>query len=329
MFTRIFKYHTNLQIVFVFLVAVVLWFPAFIKGYPMYQPFDLSFGYNMLYRHLNGAPLIYTSIAFVLLMAEAILLNEMLAEYKITPKNSYITAFFYILLMSSTPAMLTLHPFIIVNALIILLLLILFKIKTKEEGYKEIFLCGLLAGISSMFYFKSAGLIIIVWVFLLLFHSFSWREWFISILGIVTIFIYLFAYFLFTDQLSAVFKEYQNVFSVINFGRGLWTVSVYQYITTAIIAVLFLVSAVKMFLISLEKIIYVRKAFYVIFWLFVLNAFSMLFFVNNFIYEFSYTLLPLSILVSYYYLNLKKILFGEIVLSLLIASIILQKIFIG
>jgi hypothetical protein len=329
LFTRIFKYQTNFQIVFVFLVAVALWFPAFIKGHPMYEPFGLSFGYNMIYGYLNGSPLIYTITAFVLLLAEAVLLNEMLAEHKITPKNSYITAFFYILLMSSTPAMLTLHPFIIVNAFIILLLLMLFKIKTKEEGYNEIFLCGLLAGISSLFYFKSAGLIIIVWVFLLLFHSFSWREWFISILGIVLVFIYLFAYFLLTDQLSAVFKEYQNVFSVINFGRGPWTVSVYQYITSAIVVVLFLVSAVKMFLISREKIIYVRKAFYVIFWLFVLNAFSMLFLVNNFIYEFSYTLLPLSLLVSYYYLNLKKILFGEIILSLLIVSIILQKIFIG
>lgn len=329
MLTRIFKYHPNVQIIVLLLTAVALWFQAFVRGYPMYEPFNLSFGYNILYWRISNLPWLYTGVAFILLLAEAFLLNSILAEYKITPKNSYITAFFYVLLMSSTPAMLTLHPFLIVNALIILLLLMLFKIKTKEEGYKEIFLCGLLTGISSLFYFKSAGLIVIVWVFLLIFHSFSWREWFISVIGIATVFIYLFAYFLMTNQLYAVFQEYHKVFSGLNFDWGAWTVSVYQYITSAVIAVLFLVSSVKMFLISREKIIYVRKAFYVIFWLFVLNAFSMLFLINHFIYEFSYTLLPLSILVSYYYLNIKKILFGEIVLALLIVSIILQKIFMG
>jgi len=329
LFTRIFKYHPNVQLAVLFLTAAVLWLPAFIKGYPMYEPIELSFGYNFLYRNLFDASLLSTIIAFVLLLGEAVLLNATLADFKIIPKNSYFTAFFYVLMMSFTPAMLTLHPLLIVNALTILLLLMLFKIKTKEESYKEIFLCGLITGICSLFYFKSAGLIIIVWIFLLVFHSFSWRELLISIMGLVTVFLYLFAYFLLTDQLSAVFTQFQHVFSVINFGRSPWTYSVYEYLTTAIIAVLFLVSSVKMFLITREKVIYVRKIFNVIFWLFVLNTLSMLFLVNNFIYEFSYMLLPLSILVSYYYLNLKKILFGEIVLFLLIVSIILQKIFIG
>lgn len=329
MFTRIFKYHPNIQLVVLFLTAVALWLPAFIKGYPMYEPVELSFGYNFLYRHLFDSSLLTAIIAFVLLLGEAILLNATLADFKIIPKNSYLTAFIYVLMMSYTPAMLTLHPFLIVNALTILLLLMLFKIKTKEESYKEIFLCGFLTGICSLFYFKSAGLIIIVWIFLLVFHSFSWRELLISIMGLAIVFLYLFTYFLLTDQLMLVFKQIQHVFSAINFGRSPGIYSVYEYLTTSIIVVLFLVSSVKMFLISREKVIYVRKVFNVIFWLFVLNTLSLLFLADDFIYEISYMLLPLSILVSYYYLNLKRILFGEIVLSLLIVSIILQKIFIG
>ncbi len=274
-------------------------------------------------------PLLYTIIAFVLLVVEAILLNNILAEYKIAPKTSYMTAFLYILFMSSTPVMLTLHPFLISNGFVILLLTMLLRIKTKEEGYKEIFICGLLIGISSLFYFKSIGLILIVWIFLLIFHTFSWREWIISIIGLATVYIYLFAYFLLSDQLSMVLYQYRNVFSVLTFGRYSLSFSVFQYITSAIIGLLLLVSFTKMFVISREKIIYVRKVFNVIFWLFLLNSLSMLFLITNFIYEFSYLLLPITILTSYYYLSLKKLLFGEIMMWLLIISVILQKFFIG
>ena len=295
----------------------------------MFEPFDLSYGYNFVYYHLENMPFLYTIIAFTLLMVEAILLNNILAEYKITPKTSYMTAFLYILLMSSTPLMLTLHPFLISNGFIILLLTMLLRIKTKEESYKEIFICGLFAGISSLFYFKSAGLILIVWIFLLIFHTFSWREWIISVIGLATVYIYLFTYFLLSDQLSMVVYQYRNVFNVFNLGRYSLSFSVFQYITSAIIGMLLLVSFTKMFVISREKIIYVRKVFNVIFWLFLLNSLSMLFLITNFIYEFSYLLLPITILTSYYYLSLKKVLFGEIMMWLLITSIVLQKIFIA
>ncbi|HOY31462.1 MAG TPA: hypothetical protein PKW80_06255 [Bacteroidales bacterium] len=330
MFTRIFKYHTNFQIAFIFIAAIALWMPAFIKGYPLYEPFRLSFGYNFIYYSLYDANfLIYTAIAFVLLLGEAVFLHEILAEFKIIPKNSYITAFFYVLLMSSTPPLLTLHPILIVNGLVMMLLLMFFRIKTKEEGYKEIFLCGLLTGICSLFYFKSAGLICIVWIFLLIFHFFSWREWLISITGLMTVYLYLFTYFLLTDQLMAAINEYRQAFTVIDLGGLAGPVSVYQYLTVAIMLALFLVSAVNIYIISSDKVIYVRKIFNIIFWLFLLNTVSMLFLIRDFIYEFSYLLFPVSIMVSCYYVNQRKILLGEIALTLLIISIILQKVFIG
>ncbi|HOV10374.1 MAG TPA: hypothetical protein PLL90_01275 [Bacteroidales bacterium] len=329
MFTRIFKYHTNFQIVFILLSALALWLPAFIKSVAMLDVFDLSFGYNILYLKIYSTPWLYTGLAFVLLLAEALVLNTMLSEFKIAPKNSFLPAFLYILLMSSSPNLLTLHPFIIVNAFIITILMLLFEIKNKDSGYREIFLCGILTGLASLFYFKAAGLLIIVWIFILLYRPFTWREWFISLLGVATVYIYLFAYFFLTDQLLAVFHEYRRVFSGMSFGGNFGTVSVFQYITFALIVVLFLVSSVKMFVLSHEKVILVRKAFYAIFWLLAVNALSVLFLEKNLTYEFSYTLLPLSVLVAYYYLNLKKILFGEIILGLFIVSIILQKIFLG
>lgn len=329
MFTRIFKYHTNIQLAVLLITALALWLPAFINTCPMNPPDRLVFGYNFIFKLLHEFPSIYTAIAFLLILAEALLLNAILAEYKIIPKTSYFTAFIYILIMSSTPSMLTLHPMLIVNGLVILLLYMLFRIKTKEEGYQDVFICGLLAGVCSLFYFKAAGLIVIVWIFILIFHSISLREWMISIMGLLMVYFYLFTYFLLTDQLMAVLKIYHEVFLMVNFGRISWHFSVYQYITIGIITALFLVSAFNVYIISREKVIYVRKVFSVILWLFVLNIISMMFLTEDFIYEFYYLLLPVSILISYYFLNLKKILFGEIALTLLIISVILQKIFIG
>ena len=328
MFTRIFKYHTNFQIVFILLVALALWLPAFSKGVAMTGTFDLSYGYNILFYKIYSIPWLYMGLAFILLLAEALVLNTMLAEFKISPKNSYLSAFLYILLMSSSPNLLTLHPFLIVNAFIIAILMLLLEIKNKDDCYREIFLCGILTGVGSLFYFKAVGLLITIWIFILLYRSFTWREWFISLLGVVTVYVYLFAYFFLKDQLSVVLFDYRRVFSAMNFGGDFRTPSVYHYITFALIVILFLISTVKMFVLSHEKVIHVRKGLYAIFWLLAVNALSVLFLVKNLMYEFSYTLLPLSVLVAYYYLNLKKNLFGEIMLGLFIVSIILQKLFI-
>lgn len=329
MFTRIFKYHTNFQIVFILLSALALWLPAFFKGVDMMGTIDLSYGYNTLFFKTYSIPLLYMGLAFILLLAEALVLNTMLVEIKISPKNSYLPAFLYILLMSSSPKLLTLHPCLIVNAFIMIVLMLLFEIKNKDDGYREIFLCGILTGLGSLFYFKAVGLLIIIWIFILLYRPFTWREWVISLLGVATVYVYLFTYFLLTDQLSAVLFDYRRVFSSKSFGGDFRTLSLYQYITLALIVVLFLISSVKMFVLSHEKVIHVRKALYAIFWLLAVNTLSVLFLVKNLMYEFSYTLLPLSILVAYYYLNLKKKLFGEIILGLFIVSIILQKIFIS
>jgi hypothetical protein len=64
----------------------------------------------------------------------------------------------------------------------------------------------------------------------------------------------------------------------------------------------------------------------VLFWLLIISAASVIFYLSNPVFDFAFILLPVSVLTSIYYASLKRSLFGEIILLLLIISIILCRV---
>ena len=147
---------------------LLLWFPAFGRITPMPLPELITPAYEFLYNLLGNLPVLYTIIAIILVFGVALLLNGLLADYGITPRNNYLTAFIYIVMMSCSPAYLTLHPVLVINILIIFLLRMVFIANQKDDALKEIFAAGIFAALSSLFVFKSAGLLIGVWLFLVI-----------------------------------------------------------------------------------------------------------------------------------------------------------------
>ncbi|MCK9611292.1 MAG: hypothetical protein PHR81_00785 [Bacteroidales bacterium] len=293
----------------------------------MPEPTNVEPGYKLFYL-LHGLPLLYTIIAFLILLSESILINNLFSENNVLLKNSYLTAFLYILFMSSTPAALTLHPVLIINGLIILILHMLFGLKSKNSGIKEIFIAGMLIGISSLFFIKSCGLLLFVWIYLIIFQIYSWREWVVSILGFITVYLYLFTYYFLTEQINDVVLEYKIWFENHNLLLSLPKLSVYQYVTSIALTIFSLLAIFKIIFSAGQKLIYPRKMTYSILWLYILTFISSFFIAETIVFDFSYVLMPLSIITSYKYQNTKKVLFGEILLWGMIISVVLQKIFI-
>ena len=326
MFLRLFKNGSGIQLVILLITMIFLWYPAMSKSYPMPLPELITPAYSFFYNLLSDNPVSYTLIAILLLAAGAILLNVLLSDFGITPKNSWLTAFVYILVMSCSQNYLTLHPVLIINILIIIALRMVFIANQKEDSLKEIFAAGLLMALCSLFVFKSAGLIFAVWLFLIILRIYTWRQWAANLFGFVSVYLYVFAWYLFTDKLTVKLQLYRTVLHSIKLVHTALHLSVYEYILLALILFLLLNSVVNFLFNVNEKLINIRRISLVLLWLLIVSLVSALFYISNFRFDFAYLLLPISIMASLYYSSLKKSLFGEIILLLIIVSIFLCRV---
>jgi hypothetical protein len=196
----------------------------------------------------------------------------------------------------------------------------------KEDSLKEIFAAGLLMALCSLFVFKSAGLIFAVWLFLIILRIYTWRQWAANLFGFVSVYLYVFAWYLFTDKLTVKLQLYRTVLHSIKLVHTALHLSVYEYILLALILFLLLNSVVNFLFNVNEKLINIRRISLVLLWLLIVSLVSALFYISNFRFDFAYLLLPISIMASLYYSSLKKSLFGEIILLLIIVSIFLCRV---
>ncbi len=329
MLHKIFNGNIFLQLAVIFITAFLLWATAFSNSIPMPLPDSVSPLYNFMYNWLHNSPLLYTIIAFILVLGEAFLLNNLLTEYGISPKNSFQTAFWYVILMSFFRGELTLHPVIFVNLCIIVVLLMIFRATSREECYKEVFTSGFFIALASLFLFKSMGLLVAFWIFLIVLQVYSWREWLIILIGICSVYLYMYAYYLYFGDIAAKIIEYKHYFQNISFLPQISDFklqSVYTNISIIIILLLSVISFVKILIIVSEKIIYIRRMTLILIWLFVIIIGISVFINSRHLDDYYLALLPLSVLISYYYFNIKRLVFSEIFFLMLIASLILQRI---
>ena len=115
MLIRFFRSSYIIQYALLAIIAAALWAGAFIQ--PQNMPEGVEYVtplYNLLADLLHEFPRIMVSLAFVLILLEAFILNSILIYHDMVPKNSLLPSFIFILLMSSAPGLLNLYPVLVI-----------------------------------------------------------------------------------------------------------------------------------------------------------------------------------------------------------------------
>lgn len=323
---KIFRGSSGLQLVLVLLAAVALWMPSFI--HPLQMPVPGSCGplYSSAYRLLQGMEIITVALAFLLLLGEALILNNALARLGLLPRNSYITAFVYIILMSSWPAWITLHPLLLSAMFIILAIRMLLRIYDKEDPFMEVLNAGLFTSIATMFSVSALPVFFLIWICLIVFRIMSWREWVISVIGFALPFAFLFTYYYSSDSLVSHLADYKLIFSHI--GRLSYPAgfSVWNFIYFGLLALIGLMSVWRLITTVGEKNINLRKIFLAVFWMFFISLSCLLISADQPDMKAAIAMLPLSVIIAHNYIISRKMLLNELLFLLFLTVIILQKI---
>ena len=331
MLIHFFRKSYLLQYLILFLLIITLWIGAFIN--PQVNPVDpeyyLTPGYSLLLSLLNGNHILHVIISLILLVSGALVFNYSLTKFDLVPKNTLVPAMVYVVLMSYSPGLLSLHPTALPALLTVLVLYYLFQVYTEEEAYAQVFNIGLLIGISSLFYFPSIFFILFIWLTFIVFRLYFWREWMIPLTGIITPYIFLFTYYFLMGTLEPAYLAYADYFSKMTIFHFSFDFSLMNYIITSLIVLLFLWSVFLLLIDIQDKIISLRKRYWAVLWLFAVAMFTYFFSGVFFEWHHVFCLIPASVFIAYNFSQVKRLRWVEIIWGILFILIVINNIMVA
>ena len=319
MIIRFFKSNQPASIIVIPLICIVMWLPSFIKPHPI----DFSAAmplFDQLTRWLIDFPRIAALFGILLVISEAFLLNYIVNENEVLNKQTYLPALMYIVLLSCSPVLLRLHPLLFSNLFLMLSINKLFGTYRQNTAFSQVFDSAFFVGLATLFYLPALVFFPVIWLSLLALRPFIWREWIIALIGLITPFFFILAYYYLIDKLDLfgyrlaatgtfdLFLPYKIT------GGGKFLISV--------LGLLFILSVLKV-IIGLEGSKIKTKRTLLVLMVFMFIAII----ITKFSYQhsavsFSAFFIPFSVFTANYFLTIKRPWIAEVFFILLIAAII-------
>jgi len=287
-----------------------------------------------------STPWINLILSGLLVYVQAIIFNQILINYNIFPKPSFIPAAVYILISSLFTIFLTLQPVLMANFLMLWLLERLFSIYKTDKPIARAFDLGLLVASGTFIYFPFIMILPIIWIGLAIYLPFSWRFWLSGLLGFLVPYFFVWVYFLLSDNLGGFFQifkplQFNNPLYLPVFGKEIW-------ILIPLLGV-FMMSVYFYQLNAARNLILVRKSLRLLVFLMILSGLG--YFLQpldvhsldlNFMLKTHHALLhfliwatPLSVYLSYYFIFARRRWIYETVFLTLLGTIIYFQIVTG
>ena len=326
MFIRFFRSNQPVSVVVLAVFALLLWIPGFIHPAEIKLVGSTMPLFILVSNWLMNYKLLATLIALLLIILSGFILNYIINTHEILGKQSYMPALFYILLMSAFPALQTLHPCLFANIFLTLAIHQLFNTYRKDTAFSQIFNAGFLIAVASLFYLPAIMIFPLVWVALIVFRPFIWREWIIAFIGLIVPYIYLGVYY-FWNEMDFYFwnsVEFGSHLEMLHFKMKGST-----YFLTSMILLITILSMGKLFMGLKGSKLKAKNSLIVLLWFLFFSTMGM-FFVPDFSFNQGYgeafLVIPLSVFYANYFLGIKKIGWAEFLFLIFLTAIIVNQI---
>ncbi len=259
---------------------------------------------NFVYRGLGIQSIWIKVLSIVLLIYHAIQINRLVSLNRLTAENTLFSGLFYLLLLSLTADFIPLHPAILANTFLIIMLVDIFKQTRNVDLHLNIFNVGLWVGMASLFYFPyilffPVGIIGVIYL-----RTFKTIDLLRAIMGLVVPYFLMATILYLTDSLGDLwYRHISGAFQLldINFPFG-WQ----QYTVIGLFVLISLFSMVSMGSFSTGSNIHVRRKISVLF-ITLVGAVLLTMLVNNTgVQSLLFATVPLSIFLAMLFLKLEK-----------------------
>ena len=323
MLIKFFKSNNASSFVFLPLIAAAIWVLTFII------PSQINVKQSMPFFELITAggllPFWATSvIAFLLIISQAFLLNYIINKNEAINAQSYVPALVYIIFMSNSSQMLELHPPLFANLFLLFAISTLISSYRQDVAFSEAFDVGFLISIATLFYFPYIVFLPLIGIGLIIFRPFIWREWVISLIGVLVPYLLVTTYYFWNNTLDYLWYDKMlapvlNQELVFNFPKSV-------YVTFGISVFIILISFSKLFKNLNTGAQKSKKSIVLLVWFFILSLTSLLVIPTVSAIYLSALAIPCSVFCANYFMNVKKQWWAEFLFLILVVSVFVNLI---
>lgn len=256
--------------------------------------------------------------ATVITLVQALIFNRIVNNHGLLAKPSYLPALLYITGTSLFLQFLVLSPALICNFLIILIIDKFLKLAKTAGAMSIMFDVGMLIAVGTLIYFPFILLLIMLWLSLLMYRPFNWREWISGVIGFLTIFMFVAVFYYWNDSIDCFIDIWQpltNKFPVnlqINYS---------DYLVLIPVVIIMILAIIQLRDNFFRSFISTRKAFQMLFFMFMVSILSFYTKQGVTVAHFLLCVPTGAVLLAYYFSNAKKRWFYETLFAILVICI--------
>jgi hypothetical protein len=207
MIYRLFNINKPIVLTTLPVICVILWLPSFLitKGLSYLEKYSLLNFFSQL-------PIAFGQIlSMLIILSTAILISYTINKSELFSKNQYLPALIYVLVMSFINEHHVINPIVVANLFLVLAIYMLFKIYRQIPCKNLIFKSSCLIMIASIFYFPYILFFPLPWIILSIIRPFDTREW---LMPIVSLFLIVF-YVVLINEIHPSFFKLNNIYNII------------------------------------------------------------------------------------------------------------------
>ena len=320
MILRFFKSNGAGMIFFIPILAMLLWSNIF---YASKDAVFITSPYHMpAYQWLMYLIPNFTFsriLALILIIAQAFYLVHINQKYNFISHRTFLTSFLFIIISSTFLDLHYLHPLIVANIFILAVIVQIFSGYKKTKLYKQSFNIGFLIALAGLFYFNANFLLLFVFISFIVLHTFNWREWFITIIGFISPYVFIIIGYFYFDKLNNFYQLIQNI---VHYHSPKLLHNFSSYFFIGVLASLSILSIIRLSQTYSNNKVSTRNYFSLFVILLILITSIFLFIPFASIELIILAAIPLSYLIANYYLSKNKSWIKQISFILLLLSFI-------
>ncbi|HMG15881.1 MAG TPA: hypothetical protein VK590_10555 [Saprospiraceae bacterium] len=267
----------------------------------------------------NGAFQFFIDI--ILLVFQAIMINNLVNNYRMTRDQSLFPGLMWVLINSLFPEFFIHTPVIMANLCLVLALTNMFSVYKKADAVKSIFNIGFWISVASLFYSGYIVFIIAGFLGMNILRAPKTREYLVLLIGACVPYLLVFTYYYWYDK-SAIFLQHQFALPL-GFSLTLLTES-FSWIKLAIAFILLIMGLIVFTKINFKQSIQTAKYIQILYWVLLLSGLMIFIQTDPGLDHFLVFAVPLSIFIGMF-INQMPINWAEFFHFILLANIFIWQ----
>ena len=296
-------------------------------GYVFHAPANIDFVFVEPFARLL-VPIAYEHffspganifLAGLLVLIQALLVNYLVNHFNLLSKPTFLPALMYVTVSGLFTPFLILSPPLICNFLVIWMLFKLFELYKSDDAKSNVFDMGMIVAVGTLIYFPFIYLFLVIWIALIIFKTFNWREWVACIVGFATVFFFLAVFYYLHNQ----FGQFYNIWLPLGsrFPNRI-SINYYNYLVLIPVIIILALCFVKIRQNFFKSYVQIRKSFQLLFFVFLIAGLSFYVKAQFNLNHFLLCAVPAAIFFAYYFLYAANKWVYEILFLLLLISIV-------